>query len=194
MDLELLTDVFYSKAHILAPGAHARMPIIDRIQKVKVPVTFIYGDNDCELVLGSVFAIPQSHCHGPRSSRLNQSPIPVPGRGPSPTRPVPPPLPACQEKPHPAGAFINAFCRQISSFPQCIETPIFPLSTPSVSSHLISSLFSSSSCYIYCQNSDSFTDTHSVPRKNRDGRRRRSRFLKNPESSWKPQIVCPRRP
>ena len=28
-------------AHILAPGAHARLPIIDRIHKVKVPVTFM---------------------------------------------------------------------------------------------------------------------------------------------------------
>lgn len=28
-------------AHILAPGAHARLPIIDRIHKVQVPVTFM---------------------------------------------------------------------------------------------------------------------------------------------------------
>lgn len=33
-------------SHILAPGAYARMPIVDRIDKLKVPVTFLYGDND----------------------------------------------------------------------------------------------------------------------------------------------------
>ncbi|KAF7790111.1 hypothetical protein EIP86_001063 [Pleurotus ostreatoroseus] len=33
-------------SHLLAPGAHARRPIVDRIHDVKVPVTFIYGDQD----------------------------------------------------------------------------------------------------------------------------------------------------
>jgi hypothetical protein len=28
-------------AHILAPGAHARMPMVDRIGELKIPVTFI---------------------------------------------------------------------------------------------------------------------------------------------------------
>lgn len=28
-------------AHILAPGAHARMPLVDRIAALKVPVTFV---------------------------------------------------------------------------------------------------------------------------------------------------------
>jgi hypothetical protein len=28
-------------AHILAPGAHARMPLVDRIYALKVPVTFV---------------------------------------------------------------------------------------------------------------------------------------------------------
>ncbi|ORX38070.1 Alpha/Beta hydrolase protein [Kockovaella imperatae] len=36
----------YCISHILAPGAYARIPIVDRINRVKVPVTFIYGDND----------------------------------------------------------------------------------------------------------------------------------------------------
>ncbi|EIW71763.1 hypothetical protein TREMEDRAFT_22144, partial [Tremella mesenterica DSM 1558] len=36
----------YCISHILAPGAHARIPIVDRISKVTCPVTFIYGDND----------------------------------------------------------------------------------------------------------------------------------------------------
>ncbi|WVQ79494.1 hypothetical protein IAT38_001593 [Cryptococcus sp. DSM 104549] len=36
----------YCISHILAPGAYARIPILDRIARVKVPVTFLYGDND----------------------------------------------------------------------------------------------------------------------------------------------------
>ncbi|WWC73433.1 uncharacterized protein I206_107401 [Kwoniella pini CBS 10737] len=36
----------YCISHILAPGAYARIPIIDRINRLKVPVTFMYGDND----------------------------------------------------------------------------------------------------------------------------------------------------
>lgn len=28
-------------AHILAPGAYARMPIVDRIAALKIPVTFV---------------------------------------------------------------------------------------------------------------------------------------------------------
>ncbi|KAJ8518343.1 hypothetical protein ONZ45_g4565 [Pleurotus djamor] len=36
----------YCISHILAPGAHARSPIVDRIDKLKIPVTFVYGDHD----------------------------------------------------------------------------------------------------------------------------------------------------
>ncbi|KAG7097179.1 hypothetical protein E1B28_004553 [Marasmius oreades] len=36
----------YCISHILAPGAHARMPIVDRISPLKIPVTFVYGDQD----------------------------------------------------------------------------------------------------------------------------------------------------
>ncbi|TFK43194.1 Alpha/Beta hydrolase protein [Crucibulum laeve] len=36
----------YCISHILEPGAHARMPMVDRIDAVKVPVTFVYGDHD----------------------------------------------------------------------------------------------------------------------------------------------------
>jgi len=36
----------YCISHILAPGAHARMPIVDRIAALKIPVTFVYGDHD----------------------------------------------------------------------------------------------------------------------------------------------------
>lgn len=36
----------YCISHILAPGAYARMPLVDRIDKLKIPVTFVYGDHD----------------------------------------------------------------------------------------------------------------------------------------------------
>jgi len=38
----------YCISHILTPsiGAYARMPLVERIDKLKIPVTFIYGDND----------------------------------------------------------------------------------------------------------------------------------------------------
>ncbi|KAJ3856915.1 alpha/beta-hydrolase [Lentinula lateritia] len=38
----------YCISHILAPGAHARMPLVDRIAALhkEVPVTFAYGDQD----------------------------------------------------------------------------------------------------------------------------------------------------
>ncbi|TFK27044.1 abhydrolase domain-containing protein 4 [Coprinopsis marcescibilis] len=36
----------YCISHLLAPGAYARSPMVDRIHQVKVPVTFVYGDND----------------------------------------------------------------------------------------------------------------------------------------------------
>ncbi len=31
----------YAITHLLAPGAYARMPIVDRINKIKVPVAFL---------------------------------------------------------------------------------------------------------------------------------------------------------
>ncbi|KDQ29087.1 hypothetical protein PLEOSDRAFT_1063846 [Pleurotus ostreatus PC15] len=36
----------YCISHLLAPGAHARSPIVDRIDKLKIPITFVYGDHD----------------------------------------------------------------------------------------------------------------------------------------------------
>ncbi|KAJ7667759.1 Alpha/Beta hydrolase protein [Mycena polygramma] len=36
----------YCISHILSPGAHARMPIVDRIATLKIPITFVYGDHD----------------------------------------------------------------------------------------------------------------------------------------------------
>lgn len=36
----------YCISHLLAPGAHARRPMVDRIHELKIPVTFVYGDSD----------------------------------------------------------------------------------------------------------------------------------------------------
>ncbi|KAJ6516143.1 alpha/beta-hydrolase [Mycena sanguinolenta] len=36
----------YCVSHIFSPGAHARMPLVDRIAALKIPVTFVYGDHD----------------------------------------------------------------------------------------------------------------------------------------------------
>ncbi|CCM02816.1 uncharacterized protein FIBRA_04928 [Fibroporia radiculosa] len=36
----------YCVSHLLAPGAHARRPLVDRIAALKVPITFIYGEHD----------------------------------------------------------------------------------------------------------------------------------------------------
>ncbi|WRT69423.1 uncharacterized protein IL334_006409 [Kwoniella shivajii] len=53
----------YCISHILAPGAYARIPIVDRINRLKVPVTIMYGDNDWMDVEGgkaSVEALKQA--------------------------------------------------------------------------------------------------------------------------------------
>jgi cardiolipin-specific phospholipase len=31
----------YCISHLLAPGAHARMPLVDRIDQLKIPITFV---------------------------------------------------------------------------------------------------------------------------------------------------------
>ncbi|KAF8631263.1 hypothetical protein AX15_002590 [Amanita polypyramis BW_CC] len=36
----------YCISHILAPGAHARMPLVDRITELQIPITFVYGEHD----------------------------------------------------------------------------------------------------------------------------------------------------
>lgn len=41
-----MTDFSSYTAHVLAPGAHARLPLVDRIGALKIPVTFVYGDHD----------------------------------------------------------------------------------------------------------------------------------------------------
>ena len=37
----------YAITHLLAPGAHARWPLADRVHKLNIPICFSYGDHDC---------------------------------------------------------------------------------------------------------------------------------------------------
>lgn len=39
----------YCISHILAPGAYARIPIVDRIDALKVPITFICESSSCKV-------------------------------------------------------------------------------------------------------------------------------------------------
>jgi cardiolipin-specific phospholipase len=41
-------------SHILKPGAYARMPIAERIHGLRMPVTFLYGDNDWMDIAGGL--------------------------------------------------------------------------------------------------------------------------------------------
>ena len=44
----------YAITHLLAPGAHARWPIADRVHKLNIPIAFVYGDHDCKRAPGSI--------------------------------------------------------------------------------------------------------------------------------------------
>ncbi|KAF6762565.1 abhydrolase domain-containing protein 4 [Ephemerocybe angulata] len=47
----------YCISHLLEPGAHARMPLVDRIGALKIPVTFVYGDHDWMDPLGGMQSV-----------------------------------------------------------------------------------------------------------------------------------------
>ncbi|KAF9652145.1 alpha/beta-hydrolase [Thelephora ganbajun] len=60
----------YCISHILAPGAHARMPLVDRMGPLKMPVTFAYGDSDWMDREGGAQAIKNLKAAGNTKSRL----------------------------------------------------------------------------------------------------------------------------
>jgi len=60
----------YCISHILAPGAHARLPLVDRMAPLKIPVTFIYGDSDWMDPEGGANAIKNLAAAGNTQSRL----------------------------------------------------------------------------------------------------------------------------
>lgn len=49
----------FALSHLLAPGAYARIPLIRRIDKLKVPTTFIYGDRDWMDSAGGQLAVDE---------------------------------------------------------------------------------------------------------------------------------------
>ncbi|TFY73007.1 hypothetical protein EWM64_g11005, partial [Hericium alpestre] len=74
---EYLTNISLAKgsgeyciSHILAPGAHARMPLVDRIAKLKIPVTFIYGEHDWMDPEGGVQSIDNMRAAGNDKGRM----------------------------------------------------------------------------------------------------------------------------
>lgn len=60
----------YCISHILAPGAHARMPLVDRIAALEIPVTFAYGDTDWMDPEGGAQAIENLVAAGNTHSKL----------------------------------------------------------------------------------------------------------------------------
>lgn len=60
----------YCISHLLAPGAYARHPIVDRIASVKVPVTFAYGDRDWMDPEGGQQCVEVLRKHGNGEARM----------------------------------------------------------------------------------------------------------------------------
>ncbi|KAH7107926.1 alpha/beta-hydrolase [Auriculariales sp. MPI-PUGE-AT-0066] len=59
----------YCISHLLAPGAHARRPMVDRIDKLKIPVTFVYGDHDWMDVKGGEESVRRLKAAGNQHAR-----------------------------------------------------------------------------------------------------------------------------
>lgn len=47
----------YAISHLLAPGAHARYPIVSRAHKLRIPVVFSYGDRDWMDIEGGIESV-----------------------------------------------------------------------------------------------------------------------------------------
>jgi len=60
----------YCISHILAPGAHARMPLVDRISALKIPISFIYGEHDWMDPVGGITSIDNLKAAGNQSARM----------------------------------------------------------------------------------------------------------------------------
>lgn len=57
-------------AHLLAPGAIARMPLVDRVAPLKMPITFVYGDHDWMDPMGGYQAVHNLKMAGNRSCKM----------------------------------------------------------------------------------------------------------------------------
>jgi len=60
----------YCISHILAPGAFARRPLVDRIAALKIPVSFVYGDSDWMDPQGGVQSVERLKAAGNRQARM----------------------------------------------------------------------------------------------------------------------------
>ncbi|KAG8715429.1 hypothetical protein FRC11_004208 [Ceratobasidium sp. 423] len=64
----------YSIGHLLAPGAHARMPLVDRINALRMPITFAYGDRDWMDPAGGKASIERLKAAGNGKSKMYMVP------------------------------------------------------------------------------------------------------------------------
>ncbi|PFH52663.1 hypothetical protein AMATHDRAFT_2057 [Amanita thiersii Skay4041] len=60
----------YCISHILAPGAHARMPLVNRISALKIPITFVYGEFDWMDPQGGIDSVEQLRQTGNGQGRM----------------------------------------------------------------------------------------------------------------------------
>ncbi|KAI6004053.1 Alpha/Beta hydrolase protein [Pisolithus albus] len=60
----------YCISHILAPFAHARMPLVDRISALKMPITFAYGEHDWMDPVGGLQSLQQLREAGNHFGRM----------------------------------------------------------------------------------------------------------------------------
>ncbi|EJD52315.1 alpha/beta-hydrolase [Auricularia subglabra TFB-10046 SS5] len=60
----------YCISHILAPGAHARRPLVDRVDKLKIPVTFVYGDHDWMDPTGGTESVKALNAAGNQDAKM----------------------------------------------------------------------------------------------------------------------------
>ncbi|KAG6331712.1 hypothetical protein ID866_7373 [Astraeus odoratus] len=67
----------YCISHILAPFAHARMPLVDRIAALRIPITFVYGEHDWMDPVGGLQSLEKLRQAGNHHGRM----FVVPGAG-----------------------------------------------------------------------------------------------------------------
>ncbi|KAG9317275.1 Alpha/Beta hydrolase protein [Chiua virens] len=60
----------YCISHILAPYAHARMPLVDRVAALKIPITFVYGEHDWMDPVGGLQALQNLRQAGNENGRM----------------------------------------------------------------------------------------------------------------------------
>jgi cardiolipin-specific phospholipase len=64
----------YCMSHILAPYAHAHMPLVDRIHALKIPITFVYGEHDWMDPVGGLQSLEKLRRAGNQNGRMSAVP------------------------------------------------------------------------------------------------------------------------